>query len=313
MVIDGGSGGGPGRPGGGAGGARPRRTPRPGRDRRGRDRDRRLEQPQTVIHLPKDPYQSDYPAPKPRRGRGVLALAAVTVVVAAVIALNSRGGHNKGDTSQGASTGVGGGVPAATVSTETSAASGNPAFPGQSSSNGALTGYPDTQVGAQAAAANYVADYGSEAMMSSDSRHQLVHAIADPAIEADLQKQLDQAFLLAAQGFGLNKDGKAPAQQNFVSRAVPFGTVVNNFTPGKATVAVWINMISGTAGPGSTHPVSETWSTVTLTLSWVSGDWKWSSFTQADGPTPVPAGQQVSSSSDLQKAVQQFARLRYAP
>lgn len=297
MVIDGGSGG-PGRAGEDA---RPRR-PRP-------NRDRRLEQPRTVTHLPKNPYETDYPIPKGRRGRGVLALAAVVVLVATVIAISSHG-RGKNGASQGASTGVGGGVPPATASSGQSAA--NPAFPTQAAV-GVFVGYQDTKEGAEAAAANYVAAYGSDAMMRADSRHQLVHAIADPAIEADLQKQLDQAFALAAQGLGLSKDGKAPTGQSFVSRAVPFGTVVKGFDPSKATVAVWINMISGTAGQGSTHPVSESWNTVTLTLSWVSGDWKWSSFSQADGPTPVPAGQQVSSSSDLQTAVQQFARLRYAP
>jgi hypothetical protein len=302
MVIDGGSGG-PGRPGDGGGPRRPRPSRAP-----------RIEQPQTVIRLPKDPYEGEFKAPRARRGRGVLALAAVVVVVAAVIAINSSK-HGTGGTSQGASTGVGGGVPPATATVGGSgpgSASG-PAFPAQSGANGVLTGYADTQDGAVAAAANFVAAYGSDAMMTTDSRHQIVHAIADPAIESNLQTELDQAFALAAQGFGLDKNGKAPTGQTFVSRAVPFGTSVTGFSASKATVAVWINMIAGTAGQGSTHPVSETWTTVTLNLSWVNGDWKWSSFTQAAGPTPVPAGQQVSSSSDLQQAVKQFARLRYAP
>ncbi|WP_194906836.1 hypothetical protein [Catenulispora rubra] len=301
MVIDGGSGG-PGRTGDGG----PRRG-RPGRAPR-------IEQPQTVIRLPKDPYEGEFKAPRGRRGRGVLALAAIVVVVAAVIAINSSK-HNNSSTSQGASTGVGGGVPAATATVGESASAGasTPAFPTQSGANNVLTGYTETQNGAVSAAANFVSAYGSEAMMTAGSRHQLVHQIADPAIEGNLQQQLDKAFTLAAQGFGLDKNGNAPTGQTFVSRAVPFGTSVTNYSATKATVAVWINMIAGTAGQGSTHPVSETWSTVTLNLSWVNGDWKWSSFTQADGPTPVPAGQQVSSSSDLQQAVKQFARLRYAP
>lgn len=302
MVIDGGSGG-PGRTGDGG----PRRG-RPGRAPR-------IEQPQTIIRLPKDPYDGEFKAPRARRGRGVLALAAVVVVVAAVIAINSSR-HNTGAASQGASTGVGGGVPPATATVGQSAPAGaasSPAFPAQSGANDVQTGYPDTQNGAVAAAANFVAAYGSEAMMTAPSRHQLVQEIADPAIAPTLQAELDQAFALAAQGFGLDKNGNAPAGQNFVSRAVPFGTSVTSYSTAKATVAVWINMIAGTAGQGSTHPVSETWATVTLNLTWVNGDWKWSSFTQAEGPTPVPAGQQVSSSSDLQKAVQQFARLRYAP
>lgn len=302
MVIDGGSGGGPGRAGD---------SPRRGRSGRAP----RIEQPQTVIRLPKDPYDGEFKAPRARRGRGVLALAGIVVVVAAVIAINSSK-HNNGAASQGATTGVGGGVPPATATVGQSSAAGgtsSPAFPAQTGTGNVLTGYSDTQNGAESAAANYVAAYGSEAMMTAGSRHQLVHQIADPSIETNLQQQLDQAFALAAQGFGLDKDGNAPTGQNFVSRAVPFGTSLANYSGAKATVAVWTNMIAGTAGQGSTHPVSETWSTVTLNLTWVNGDWKWSSFTQADGPTPVPAGQTVSSPSDLQNAVKQFARLRYAP
>jgi len=299
MVIDGGSGG-PGRAGDG---------PRRGRSGRAP----RIEQPQTVIRLPKNPYDGEFKAPRARRGRGVLALAALVVVVAVVIAISSSK-HNNGTAGQGASTGVGGGVPpaSATVGSSATTGSSSPAFP-TGSASGALVGYPDTQDGAAAAAANFVAAYGSDAMMTTDSRHKLVKAIADPAIEPTLQQELDQAFALAAQGFGLDKNGNAPTGQTFVSRAVPFGTTVANYSTAKAKVAVWINMIAGTAGQGSTHPVSETWATVTLNLTWVNGDWKWSSFTQANGPTPVPAGQQVSSSSDLQQAVKQFARLRYAP
>lgn len=300
MVIDGGSGG----PGRGAGDG-----PRRGRSGRAP----RIEQPQTVIRLPKNPYDGEFKAPRARRGRGVLALAALVVVVAVVIAISSSK-HDTGNTGQGASTGVGGGVPPATATVGSSASTGSssPAFP-TGSASGALVGYPDTKDGAVAAAANFVAAYGSDAMMTADSRHKLVKAIADPAIEPTLQQKLDQAFALAAQGFGLDKNGDAPTGQTFVSRAVPFGTTVTDYSTTKATVAVWINMIAGTAGQGSTHPVSETWATVTLNLTWVDGDWKWSSFNQAEGPTPVPAGQQVSSSSDLQQAVKQFARLRYAP
>src|SRR5690348_10720108 len=95
MVIEGGSG--PGRRG-----AKPRARRGP-----------RVEEPQTVLRLPEDPYATDYPK-RPGRGRGVLALAAVTVVVAAVIAISSSR-HGKTDQA-GAIAGVGGGVPQQPVS-----------------------------------------------------------------------------------------------------------------------------------------------------------------------------------------------------
>jgi len=300
MVIDGGSGG-PGRTGDGG----PRRG-RPGRAPR-------IEQPQTVIRLPKDPYEGEFKAPRGRRGRGVLALAAIVVVVAAVIAINSSK-HNNSAASQGASTGVGGGVPAATATVGQSAPTGasSPAFPTQTA-NGVLTGYQDTQSGAEAAASNYVAAYVSEAMVHTSQRHAMIQAIADPAIAPHLQSELDTAFGAAARGYGLDANGNPPAGQTLVYRGVPAGVRVDSYTSTKAVVDVWTCTIDGIAGNGSTFPVSSTWSTLTLTLTWVDNDWRWNDFGQVDGPTPVGGTQQASSATDLQKAAEQFARLRYAP
>lgn len=297
MVIDGGSGGGPGRAGDG---------PRRGRSGRAP----RIEQPQTVIRLPKDPYDGEFKAPRARRGRGVLALAGIVVVVAAVIAINSSK-HNNAATSQGATTGVGGGVPPATATVGQSSAA-SPVFPGQSA-NGVLTGYQDTQSGAEAAATNYVSAYVSEAMVHTDQRHAMIQTIADPAITAHLQSELDTAFASAARGYGLDANGNPPAGQTLVYRGVPAGVRVNSYTSTKAVVDVWTCTIDGIAGQGSTYPVSSTWSTLTITLTWVGNDWRWNDFSQAEGPTPVGGTQQASTPLDLQKAAQQFARLRYAP
>ena len=304
MVIEGGSG----EPSRTGDGARPRRG-KPGRTAR-------LEQPQTVIHLPKDPYENDPKAPRARRGRGVLALAAVVVVIAAVIAINSTRKNNTA-TSQGASTGVGGGVPPATATTAPGQSvptgqNASPAFP-SGEAKGVAIGYADTKDGAMAAATNYIAAYVSEPMVHSDQRHAMIHQIADPAIEPQLQSELDTAFATAARGYGLDTSGNPPAGQTLVYRGVPAGVQVQSYTNDKAVVSVWTCTIDGIAGQGSTNPVTSTWSTLTVTLTWVNNDWRWNDFAQADGPTPVEGTQQASSSADLQKAVRQFARLRYAP
>ncbi|MEY9887398.1 hypothetical protein ABIA35_003958 [Catenulispora sp. MAP12-49] len=300
MVIDGGSGG-PGRTGDGG----PRRG-RPGRAPR-------IEQPQTIIRLPKDPYDGEFKAPRARRGRGVLALAAVVVVVAAVIAINSSR-HNTGAASQGASTGVGGGVPPATATVGQSAPAGaasSPAFP-SGSIGSVLVGYPNSQAGAESAAANYVSAFASDDMVHPDSRHKLIQAIADPAIEPALQQSLDTAFNRTLSAYGLDAQGNPPKGQTFVYRNVPIGVSVQSYTNAKAVVAVWDTTIDGIAGQGSTEPITQTWSTSTLTLTWVNNDWRLNDFSQSDGPTPVST-QQGSVPADIQKAVQQFARLRYAP
>jgi len=63
----------------------------------------------------------------------------------------------------------------------------------------------------------------------------------------------------------------------------------------------------------SSHPITESWYTETIRLHWTGGDWKWVSFTQADGPVPIPGTQQVSSPGDIGKADKDFGGLRYAP
>ena len=281
----------------------------------------RVEQPQTVLRLPEDPYAADFPG-RNRHGRAAMYLVIVTVVVAAIIAISS----SKSKTTTGASSGVGGGVSAPPVqslgqsqpSVVASASGADPAqqftavpFPA-TSVNGVLIGYADTKNGAAAAATNYIAAYVSEPMVHTATRHTLVHTIADPAIEHNLQSELDQAFAAAARGYGLDANGNPPAGQTLVYRGVPAGVRVDSYTNNKAVVSVWTCTIDGIGGTGSTNPVSDTWSTLTVTLTWAQGDWRWNDFASSDGPTPV-SNQTASSSNDLQKATQQFARLRYAP
>lgn len=50
------------------------------------------------------------------------------------------------------------------------------------SSNGIATGYPDTDQGAQSAAANYAVALGSADMFRADGRRSVLATIADPAV-----------------------------------------------------------------------------------------------------------------------------------
>jgi hypothetical protein len=112
--------------------------------------------------------------------------------------------------------------------------------------------------------------------------------------------------------YGLDAQGNPPKGQTFVYRNVPIGVSVQSYSSTKAVVAVWNTTINGIAGQGSTQPITQAWSTESLTLTWVNNDWRLNDFSQAPGPTPVST-QQGSLPLDIQKAVQQFARLRYAP
>lgn len=306
MVIEGGSG--PNRRGG-------KRPPRRGP---------RVEQPQTVLRLPEDPYAADYPR-RAKRGRGMLTIAAITVLVAAIIAITTSNEKPAGQPSTagvGNSAGVGGGVPAApgtqAASSQTSTGTGDPAQTfdpsqfTQSSLHGVLVGYPDTQAGAESAAANYDVAYNSEDMISLVTRHTMIQAISDPAITKTLQSQLDAGMTIVATGLGLDSQGNPPKGTSVIARGLPAGVKVVSYDKNRAVIAIWANSILGLSGAGSTHPVVEDWGTITLTLTWVNNDWKWYSFIGVEGPSPV-SSQQASSSDDIQKALSQFKGLRYAP
>jgi hypothetical protein len=244
----------------------------------------------------------------------LVLLAALAALVAAVTIVNHTTRHSGGSPVSGQSA-AGDGSSAANAG---ASASGPVTAPFQNSGLPANTadnvpiGYPHTAKGAESAAANYVVAYSSSAMVTPAARHELIDAIADPAIASSLQSQLDTAYSQVDSSLGLSAQGVAPSGQTFVQRSAPVGVTLVNNGGDAATVSVWTVTIAGLAGTGSTHPVAENWSTVTVTLHWTQGDWKWVSFSAADGPVPAGGQQTVSGSQDLQKAVSQFGGLRYA-
>src|SRR5947207_13219444 len=101
-----------------------------------------------------------------------------------------------------------------------------------------MVGYQDTKEGAEGAAANYVSALGSEQILHPDARHKMIQAIADPAIVANLQKTLDDAFARTIQGYGLDIKGNPPTGQTLVYRAVPIGvSVLAPYSNDKAVVS----------------------------------------------------------------------------
>ena len=271
------------------------------------------EQPRTVVRLPADPYGD----PKPRRpwlSRGTRALLFLVVVAIAlgVIAIVNRSHHSSANSGQHPSTGTTGSSQNAGSSSSASPTTPFSAVPGAGgTSEGVPIGYPHNQAGAVSAAANYVAAYGSAAMLKPSTRHPIVQAIADPTALTNIDQQLDTAFKTVDQVLGLNENGDPPKGLGVVYRTIPAGAHAVTYNDNKAQVAVWICELGGLAGSGSTLPVTETWSTVTLTLNWTSGDWKWASFTSADGPVPVGGSQTASSATALKAQSDLFGELRY--
>jgi hypothetical protein len=251
------------------------------------------EQPHTRIRLPHDPYASPTQPPKTRWGSGLSALGVIALVITAVAVTNRTS------------------APAPPPGSAASPRPASGATLGTGAVVGVPVGYPHTEVGAESAATNYAVAYGSEAMFRRETRRQIVRTVADPAVEPVLQAQLDSSFQALQKNFGLDSDGDPPPGSKFVYRTLPAGTHLASYSGDTAAVEVWTNGIVGLAGRTSAKPVVEAWSTVTVNLRWVGEDWKWVSFSQSDGPTPVSGAQPVSDSDAIAEAARKFGGYRY--
>jgi hypothetical protein len=272
----------------------------------------------TRIKLPVDPY-SQYAEDAPsrsRRLRGPLIVVGVVIVLFAVIALVNQNSHDSAAktaaaASSGATPSAGASAAAAANATGTALTNAYAAGRPSGNANGVPIGYPHTSDGSEAAAANYVVAFNSAEMVYSWYRVQLLNAIADPADAATLRSQLDGSYAKVDSAYGLSSTGVAPAGDTFVERAAPVGVSLVSDTGDKAVVSVWVVTVQGVAGTTSQNPVSEFWSTVTVTLDWTRGDWKWVGFTDSDGPAPLGGLQTPAAGQTLQAAVSKYGGLSY--
>jgi len=184
--------------------------------------------------------------------------------------------------------------------------------PGQPATGALDVAYPNSRAGAETAATNYVVELGGADMFDAERRHGLVARIADPVVERALQQQLDAAFGAVMATFGLDERGRPPRGLTFICRVLPVGVRLVDYTGSTARVAVWTAGLVGLAGERSTKPVAAAWSTTTVSLRWTEDGWKWVSFTQQDGPTPVGGLQPPSAAADIAEAASDFRELRYA-
>ncbi|MFJ8807727.1 hypothetical protein [Streptomyces sp. NPDC102490] len=235
----------------------------------------------------------------PRRGgrsssRSLVTVVGVVVLLIAAIAFANRGGDDS------ASAGGDGDKP------KTSATAPSGTRPVQS-------GFAHDEQGAQSAAANYAVTLVSAEILKPAQRDEIVRRVfvADKqaALAAKFQKVYSEEFLSS---IGLDKNGNATGGNTYVSRTMPIGTKATQYSDTSATVDVWCTGVFGTAGEKTTTPVSSDWFTMTLKLRWVDSDWKVESFSQKDGPAPVPGDNKASSADEMSKAVQEYGGFTYA-
>ncbi|MFG2724665.1 hypothetical protein [Streptomyces canus] len=260
---------------------------------------------QTRTHLP-GTGNSDLYGGARRSGRSssrsLVTVVGVIVLLIAAIAFANRGGDNSPSSATGAGS---------RPDTTSTAPSGTK--PVQSTPGIIPTGYAHDAQGAQSAAANYATVLVSADILKPARRAELVQQVfvtdKQAALTAKFNKAYSAEFLSK---LGLDQNGDAAAGDTYVSRTVPIGTKVTSASATSAAVEVWCTGLYGTAGADSTDPVTTDWFTMTLQMRWADSDWKVDSFSQKDGPAPVPGDDKASSADEMAKAVQEYGGFTYA-
>lgn len=233
--------------------------------------------------------------------KSLVTVVGVVVLLIAAIAFANRGGGDSSSDDGGKDT----------PGTSSTAASGTQ--PVKAKEGGIPAGFAQDEEGAQSAATNYAVALGSTGMFQKDSRHNLVDALYTPAAAAKLQGPMDEAYSTRfLSKLGLDADGNPPKGSTFVSRVVPVGAKVQQYSDTDAKVAVWYMGLIGMSGQSSTDPVASSWKTWTFDLRWSDGDWKIVTDSQKDGPSPVPGDDRAAASDEISKAIDEFGGFTYA-
>ncbi|MFE4451838.1 hypothetical protein [Streptomyces sp. NPDC056796] len=258
---------------------------------------------QTRTRLPGGDDGDGYSRRPARNSRSLIMAVGVVVLLIAAIAFANQGGggsSNRDDTKKPETAGAG---PTAATGTK----------PVQGKNGTIASGFAHDEQGAQSAAANYAVALVSAEILQPDRRSDIVRQIfvADRVdeLEARFNQAYDKAFL---DKVGLDEKGQAAPGMTYVSRTAPVGTKTSTYSDGSTTVEVWCTGVFGTAGIGSTNPVSNDWFTMTLALQWVDGDWKVDSFSQKDGPAPVNTDRTASNAEEIAKAAEEYGGFTYA-
>ncbi|MFE3905172.1 hypothetical protein ACFXPY_33975 [Streptomyces sp. NPDC059153] len=261
---------------------------------------------QTRTRLPDGEGGDGYSTPRrpARNSRSLVTVVGVVVLLIAAIAFANMGG---GGADGSGGSGNGGSKP----DSSSTAATGTKPVTGK---NGSIpSGFAHDEQGAQSAASNFAVALGSVGMFKKDSRHEIVNTIYTAEAAAKLRDPQDAAYSPDFLGkLGLDPDGNAPQGSTFVSRTIPVGTKLEAFEGSTAKVSVWYTGLIGMSGPESTDPVSTSWKTWTVQLSWTNDGWRAVSDTQKDGPAPVPGDVAASSSDEISKAIKEYGGFTYA-
>ncbi|MFI9823836.1 hypothetical protein ACIHFC_25705 [Streptomyces sp. NPDC052013] len=233
--------------------------------------------------------------------RSLVTVVGVVVLLIAAIAFANRGGGDSGTEGDSAD------APKAAAT----APSGEK--PVDSKAAGIPSGFAHDRQGAESAAANYAVTLVSADILKPARRTEIVRQVFVTEKQASLEERFNRAYTKEfLSNVGLDENGNAPKGSTYVSRTMPIGTKVTSYSETTASVEVWCTGVFGTAGEKTTNPVSSDWFTMTLQLRWAADDWKVDSFSQKEGPAPVPGDDKASTAEEMAKAVQEYGGFTYA-
>jgi hypothetical protein len=234
-----------------------------------------------------------------------VTVVGVVVLLIAAIAFANRGGDDSSSSS-----GTGG---ASNGASKTSPTAPSGQRPVDTNTGGIPTGFAHSEQGAQSAAANYAVALGSTSMFQKAGRHSLVDTLYTSDAAGRLQGPLDDAYSPSfLNKLGLDASGNAPQGSTFVSRTIPVGSKVEQYSATDAKVSVWYLGLIGMSAQNSTDPVTSTWKTWTFELQWSGGDWKIVTDSQKDGPAPVPGDDKAATSDEISKVIEEYGGFTYA-
>ena len=146
--------------------------------------------------------------------------------------------------------------------------------------SGVPVGYPHTQDGAKAAAANYTVVSGSANFLTNkDDRNLAVSAMAAQGTADATERKAD---LSAAQAVSaLQGDAPTLSVEQAIARTGVLSARVLGYDDQGAMVRLWTTMVRGSAAGHATPTVG--YQSVTVTLVWESNDWKLRDSSTASG------------------------------
>ncbi|MFD7580556.1 hypothetical protein [Kitasatospora sp. NPDC059817] len=163
--------------------------------------------------------------------------------------------------------------------------------------DGVPVGYPHTQAGAKAAAANYTVLSGSAAFLTnSERRHRMLAAMAarDAADTAGKKADLSAAQAVAS----LRGDNPEVSTDQAIARTGVLSAHVLGYDDQGAMVRLWTTTVRGSAA-GHATPVAG-YRSVTVTLVWEANDWKLKDSSSTAGlVAPIDARQTASVARDF--------------